>query len=146
MARRLPAKVLLDLSNVSIYQQMGEKVKQAVTVATRTTKSEISPSALFSSLLTGKDEYKFGDITKSIGSLQKLSKGKQQSIVMDNQKGEKETPFDACFPGCVTGHACPHQSRAVIYPTTRQDVVMFTAGRWSLISYFDSRANRRRGL
>ena len=70
MARLLPGKILLlDLClNVSIYQQiMGEKrwraslvsteldqrMKQAVTGDTI---SEISPSALFSSLLTGKDE------------------------------------------------------------------------------------------
>lgn len=111
MARLLPAKVLLDIFNVSIYQQLGEKVagvvsteldqrmKQAVTGDKDYEIGDFTKRAILK--FTGKDEYTFGDISKSIGSSsQKQSKDKQQQqqpIVMDDQVEKELLEWDAAM-------------------------------------------------
>jgi uncharacterized protein YjbJ (UPF0337 family) len=107
IARLLPAKVLLDIFNVSIYQQLGEKVagvvsteldqrmKQAVTGDKDYQIGDLTKRAILK--FTGKDEYTFGDITKSVGTLRKQPKDKQQPIVMDDQVEKELLEWDAAM-------------------------------------------------
>jgi hypothetical protein len=106
MAALLPAKVLLDILNVSIYQQMGEKVagvvsteldqrmKQAVTGDKDYQIGDFTKRAI--NKFTGKEEYTFGDIATRIGSSQTQSKDKQQQpIVVDDQVEKELLEWDA---------------------------------------------------
>jgi uncharacterized protein YjbJ (UPF0337 family) len=97
----------LDIFNVSIYQQLGEKVagvvsteldlrmKQAVTGDKDYQIGDLTKRAILN--FTGKDEYTFGDITKSVGSLRKQPKDKQQPIVMDYQVEKELLEWDAAM-------------------------------------------------
>jgi hypothetical protein len=120
MARLLPAKVLLDILNVSIYQQLGEKVtgvvsneldqrmKQAVTGDKDYQIGDFTKRAILK--FTGKDEYTFGDITNRIvgsssSSQQKQSKDKQQQqpkpIVVDDQVEKELLEWDAAAAAAI---------------------------------------------
>ena len=70
-------------------------MKQAVTGVKDYQIGDFAKSAILK--FTGKDEYTIGDITKSIGSLQKQSKDKQQPIVMDDQVEKELQEWDAAM-------------------------------------------------
>ena len=70
-------------------------MKQAVTGVKDYQIGDFAKSAILK--FTGKDEYTFGDITKSIGSFKKQSKDKQQPIVMDDQVEKELLEWDAAM-------------------------------------------------
>ena len=71
-------------------------MKQAVTGVKDYQIGDFAKSAILK--FTGKEQYTIGDITKSIGSLQKQSKDKQQQpIVMDDQVEMELQEWDAAM-------------------------------------------------
>ena len=70
-------------------------MKQAVTGVKDYQIVDFAKSAILK--FTGKEQYTIGDITKSIGSLQKQLKDKQQPIVMDDQVEKELQEWDAAM-------------------------------------------------
>ena len=68
---------------VVVSTELDQRMKQAVTGYKVYQIGDFAKRAILK--CTGKDENKFGDITNSIGLLQKELEGKQQSIVIDDQ-------------------------------------------------------------